>query len=270
MAEPRRGAGRQSLPPRSSGSYDGVGAAELAERLGVPLLVAHHTTESTNDEAHRLAELGAPHGSLVISDRQTAGRGRQGKVWHSAAGQGIWLTMLARELDAVTVGVLAARLGLAAATALDAFSATPVRLKWPNDLYVEGGKLAGVLVEARWQGGRTSWVAVGVGLNVRAPEPEVGGAALREGVDRLRVLHALAPALLGALGATGPLADRELAAFAERDLAAGQRCSSPLPGLVLGIAPDGGLRVRTPEGDERTAYAGSLVLEPPDNPRMTP
>ncbi|MHB1224348.1 MAG: biotin--[acetyl-CoA-carboxylase] ligase [Gemmatimonadaceae bacterium] len=256
-------------PPRpltgSRGSYDGVPAGELASRLGVPMVVATYTTGSTLDDAHRLAEEGAPHGTLVLADRQVSGRGRQGRAWHSAAGQGIWLTLLARDLDAATVGVLAIRLGIAAATPLDHLAGSAVRLKWPNDLYVGDRKLAGVLVEARWQAGRASWIAIGFGLNVRAPAGPVEGAALRGGVDRLRPLEAIVPALLGAVGESGPLRPPELEAFAARDLAVGRRCSSPLAGRVLGLAADGGLLVQTADG-VRTSHAGSLVLDPPELP----
>lgn len=237
-------------------------AADLARRLAVPLLVAHDTTGSTIDDAHRLAEAGAPHGTIVVADRQTSGRGRQGRVWQSAAGQGLWLTALARDLDAVTVSVLAIRLGLAVAAPLDAFTASPLRLKWPNDLYVGERKLAGILVEARWQGGRASWIAVGLGINVRPPAAPVVGAALREGVGRLELLDAIVPAVMGAVGDCGPLRPAELEAFAARDLAAGRLCTSPLEGRVLGLAADGGLRVQTTAGVQR-AHAGSLVLDPP-------
>lgn len=227
------------------------------------MVIAHETTGSTLDDAHALAEGGAPHGTIVLADRQTSGRGRQGRAWQSAAGQGVWLTILARDLDAETVGVLAIRLGIAAAAPLDRFTMSPVRLKWPNDLYVDDRKLAGVLVEARWQAGRAAWIAIGFGLNVRAPAGPVSGAALRPGTFRPELLDAIVPALLGAVGDSGPLRPAELAAFAGRDLAVGRHCSSPLTGRVLGLAADGGLLVQAADG-VRTAHAGSLVFDPPE------
>lgn len=241
------------------GNYDGVDAPSLATRWGVPLVAALHSTGSTLDDAHRLAEVGAPHRALVLADQQTGGRGRHGKRWLSEPGQGIWLTLLARDLDAATVGVLSIRLGLAIAAPLDRFAPEHVQLKWPNDVYVEGRKLAGILVEARWQAGRASWVAIGVGINVRTAARSVGGAALRAGTERLDVLDAVVPALIAALGERGALHAAELSAFASRDLAAGLACSSPCSGRVLGLAADGGLRVETPEG-VRTMHTGSLVL----------
>ena len=72
------------------------------------------------------------------------------------------------------------------APALDAFAASAVRLKWPNDLYVGDRKLGGILVEARWREGAPEWVAIGVGINVRAPESEARATGLRDGVSRAR------------------------------------------------------------------------------------
>ena len=244
----------------SSGSYGGVAAAALAERLGVPYLLAKHETGSTLDDAHALGERGAPHGTLVLAELQRAGRGRHGRPWASAAGQGIWLTMLARELEPETVAVLSIRLGLAAAPALEQFARDTVRLKWPNDLYVDGRKVAGVLAEARWQAGRPSWVAVGIGVNVVAPSEQPEAIGLAEGTDRLTVLYALVPALTAALHRTGPLGEDERARFAARDVAAGRRAVSPLAGTVLGIAADGALRILTPAGIQ-AAHAGSLRFD---------
>lgn len=239
--------------------YDGIDTSLLAARWGVPFVAAYGSTVSTLDDAHRLAEEGAPHGAVVVADQQTGGRGRYGKRWHSAAGQGICLTMLARDLDAASVSVLAIRLGLAIAGPLDCFAPLPVQLKWPNDVYLDGRKLAGILVEARWQASRASWVAIGVGVNVGAPAEPVGGAALRAGTHRLDVLDAIVPALINAAAERGPLTDAELRDFASRDLAVGLYCTSPCVGRVVGLAADGGLRVETMEGVQ-TMHAGSLIL----------
>ena len=246
----------------SPGEYAGVAAAQLAERLGVPFLLGQHETGSTLDDAHDLGERGAPHGTLVLAERQRAGRGRQGRAWTSAAGQGIWLTLLARDLAPDTVAVLAIRIGLAAAPVLDRFAPDRVRLKWPNDLHVRGRKLAGVLAEARWQAGVPSWVAVGMGVNVIAPSdvPEAGGLA--EGTDRVAVLQELVPALTAALRRSGPLDEDERTRFAARDLAVGRAATSPLVGTVVGIAADGALRVLTVTG-VASAYAGSLRFAAP-------
>src|SRR3954468_708598 len=122
----------------------------LSELLKVPRVEVLETTTSTLDVAHRLAAEGAPAGTLILADEQTAGRGRDGKSWQSLPGAGLWLTLIERPEDSSGRGVLSLRIGLAAAEPLDRFAAEPIRLKWPNDLFVDGEKLAGILVEARW------------------------------------------------------------------------------------------------------------------------
>jgi BirA family biotin operon repressor/biotin-[acetyl-CoA-carboxylase] ligase len=143
---------------------------------------------------------------------------------------------------------------------VEPFADEPVRLKWPNDLYLADRKLAGVLVEARWRDGRPEWVAIGFGMNVLAPEDVPHAAQLRPGVRRPEVLAALVPALRTAAAARGPLAESELRAFAERDLALGRTVSAPIAGRVAGLTPSGELRVETPDGRVATARHGSLVL----------
>src|SRR6476661_5932067 len=179
------------------------------------------------DLAHRLADEGAPAGTLVIANEQTSGRGRGGKSWQSSPGAGLWLTLIERPTDPSGLRVLSLRVGIAAAEALDRFAPEPIRLKWPNDLYVDHGKLAGILVEARWREQSVEWVAIGVGINVKAPENVATAAGLEPGTDRLEVLAELVPALRAAARATGPLDAGEREEFNARDLARGRRCVEP-------------------------------------------
>ena len=159
-------------------TYDAVTESELGRRLDVPRVALYDTVESTMDVAHELAERGAPAGSLVLANTQRAGRGRGGRRWLSAPGSGIWMTLVERPNDPQALEVLSLRVGIRAARALDRFAPAPIGLKWPNDLYLLGGKLGGILVETRWREGRPDWVAIGLGLNVVAP-PDVPGAADR-------------------------------------------------------------------------------------------
>lgn len=211
------------------------------------------------DEAHALGRDGAPAGTLILAEEQTAGRGRQGSTWQSPPRQGIWLTLLERPADGSALTVLSLRVGLAAAGALDPFADGPVQLKWPNDLLVRGRKLAGVLVEVRWRGSRPDWVAIGLGVNVVTPVGVRGAVGLREGVARVEVLEALVPAMRAAAAAIGPLDQSELARFAARDFARGRRCIGPSAGVVAGVTAEGELVVETPAGRQHHR-AGSLVL----------
>jgi BirA family biotin operon repressor/biotin-[acetyl-CoA-carboxylase] ligase len=240
--------------------FDGATEEALAKLLELPRVELLESTTSTLDVAHRIAAQGAPAGTLVIANEQTAGRGRGGKTWQSYPGAGLWLTLIERPSDSSGLGVLSLRVGLAAAEALDRFASEPIRLKWPNDLYVDSGKLAGVLVEARWREQAVEWVAIGLGVNVRAPERVESAAGLEAGTERLDVLGELIPAIRAAAGATGPLQPDELEEFNARDLARGRKCLEPARGRVAGITPSGELLVAL--ADSVAPFrSGSLVLE---------
>jgi BirA family transcriptional regulator, biotin operon repressor / biotin---[acetyl-CoA-carboxylase] ligase len=246
---------------RLTDRYDGETAASIAERLQLPAVHLYASIGSTMDAAHALGVAGAPAGTMVVADEQTAGRGRQGGAWRSPASRGVWLTLLERPADATGLDVLSLRVGLAAARALDALADGPVRLKWPNDLFVAGGKVAGVLVEARWRGRRPDWVAIGLGVNVRPPRDVPSASGLREGASRIDVLLGpLVPAVRVAAARRGPLDEDELADYAARDYARGRRCVLPARGIVAGVSPAGELAVETSRGLERHR-GGSLVLE---------
>ena len=232
----------------------------MAEELVLPEVVVFEQLASTMDVGHTLAANGAAAGTLVLADAQSAGRGRQGKSWSSEPGAGIWLTLIERPRDSAALDVLSIRVGLAIAPALDAFARAPVRLKWPNDLYAEGRKLSGILIEARWRGERPDWVAIGIGINSRVPEHESHATALRPGVSRLDVLRAIVPRVRAAAASVGSLTPEERLAFSTRDLAAGRACVEPVAGRVTGIDGRGALLVETAFGVVE-ARTGSLVLQ---------
>lgn len=245
---------------RQAGGYDGLDEAALARRLALPRVAAYDAVPSTLDVAHALAADGADAGTLVLADRQTAGRGRGGRAWSSPSGSGVWLTIVERPRDASALEVLSLRLGLRAARALDAFADAAVQVKWPNDIYVDGGKLGGILVEARWRDGAVDWVAVGLGANLRPPADVPAARGLRAGVSRLELLDALVPALRSSAAAAGPLRPAEAREFERRHYAHGRACVEPGVGVVAGVSATGALVVRTARGLEAFT-AGSLVLE---------
>lgn len=213
---------------------------------------------STMDEAHALASDGASAGTVILADSQSSGRGRNGKRWSSPP-RGVWMTLIERPPDPSALDVLSLRIGLAAARALDTFAAEPVRVKWPNDLYVESAKLAGVLVEARWRGDRLDWVAIGLGVNMDQP-PDQAAAVLEPGTSRVDVICTLLPELRGSAAMSGPLTQDEMDEYAARDLARGRVCTEPVRGRVVGIAPTGELLVELADSVARVR-SGSLVLQ---------
>lgn len=239
---------------------DGVAAEELCALLGLPAVRLYATVESTLDVAHRLAGDGAPAGTLVLADEQTRGRGRSGRAWESAAGEGLWITIVERPGASTSLRVLTLRLGLALARALEPFTDDAIGLKWPNDLRLGFRKLGGVLVEARWRGSSPEWLAVGVGINVISPAAVAHGIGMRNGVARIAALSAVVPALRAAAAVgSDELDDAELRAFDERDIARGRRCEQPARGIVRGITRGGELVVAT--GGGSVAFSsGSLVL----------
>ncbi|MEO5814050.1 MAG: biotin--[acetyl-CoA-carboxylase] ligase [Gemmatimonadaceae bacterium] len=241
--------------------YDGEAVETLAARWQLSAVQAYDAVGSTLDVAHALAP-NAVSDTLVIADEQTAGRGRHGRRWTSAPGAGVWLTLIVRPTDARALDVLALRCGLYAAEALDELAGRRVRVKWPNDLYVGDGKLAGILIETRWRGTAPEWVAIGFGLNVIAPDVPTG-AGLSAGVSRIDALDRLVPALRRAAAASRHLSDAELARWRERDLSVGRLIAEPTRGVVQGISSNGELLVAT--DDEVSAHrSGSLTFaEPP-------
>lgn len=253
-----------TLAPR----HDGDEGRALARALDLPELAWYAELPSTMDVAHVLAERGAPSGTLVLADAQTRGRGRGGKRWDSAPGAGLWMTLIDRPTDASGLEVLSLRVGLRAARALDRFAPSAIRLKWPNDLMLPGGKLGGILVEVRWRERRPEWVALGIGINLEPPgvagAASLGDAAspaAGQGVPaRLDVLGALLPALRAACRRAGSLSADELRDFAERDWARGRRVLAPREGIVGGITPAGELVIETAAGTVHCA-TGSLVLD---------
>lgn len=239
--------------------YDGISADGLRELLAVPRVELLDQTASTMDVAHALARTGAPAGTVVVADTQSAGRGRGGSSWISEPGQGIWLTLIERPKDPSALDVLSLRVGLHAARALDLFSIEPVRLKWPNDLYVENAKLGGVLIEARWHDLELEWVAIGLGVNVRPPR-ELDAAGLEDGTSRVEVLADLVPELRLAAVGTGLLTQEELDEFAGRDQARGHKCIAPGIGTVRGISAAGELVIALADAVVKFR-TGSLVLD---------
>lgn len=238
---------------------DGLDSRLLAARLGLPACELHDRVGSTMDLAHAAAGRGAASGTLILANEQEAGRGRGGRRWSSAPGGGLWMTLVERPASLGGIEVLSLRVGLHLAEALDALAGGRVRLKWPNDLYVGEGKLAGILIEARWRDQRVEWVAIGVGINI-VPAADVQGAAgLAAGVSRLQALDRVVPALRAAAAVEGPLTTDELSRYAARDLSVGRRASQPAAGVVAGISTTGELMVDTAAG-RVACRTGSLVF----------
>lgn len=134
--------------------------------LGQPLLFLEKTG-STNDVLKLRAEKGAPEGFTVVAESQTRGRGRHGRPWLSLPGKGVYMSVLLRSHWLATDGVfLNICASVAVARALEHWRPKQVRLKWPNDVMLNGRKIAGVLVEPRIKRAVIEFAVVGIGVNV--------------------------------------------------------------------------------------------------------
>ena len=224
--------------------------------LGVPR-VHHRLTDSTNERAKALAAAGAPHGTIVTADAQTAGRGRQGRAWMSEPGSALLLSVVVRDLDERNA-LLPLVTAVAVCEAAEACAPVTCAIKWPNDVWVERKKLAGILVEGR---PREGWAVVGVGLNVSGFPGELAGLATSlalesiphggaQAVDSRQstgvVLEALLPALDRRLS-DDPA--NVLQAWRARDALEGsQICWRDGEGTAAGVDDTGALLVDTDAG----------------------
>jgi BirA family biotin operon repressor/biotin-[acetyl-CoA-carboxylase] ligase len=216
--------------------------------------VHHRVTDSTNERAKQLALLGAPHGTLVTAEEQTAGRGRQGRSWVAPPGRALLLSVVLRDL-----GKAQAHLPLGAALAVceACEQAAPVscQIKWPNDVWIDGRKVAGILIEGRPQEG---WAVLGIGVNV-ITEPGEFPDELRDIATSIAAsaTSANAPALEKVLALLTQSLDARLgdspktilADWRKRDALLGQRIQwQSGEGVAEGIDRSGALVVRTASG----------------------
>ena len=213
----------------------------------------HETIGSTNERARELAEEGAAHGTLVTAGEQTAGRGRQGRGWVTPPGVAIAASLVLREYD----DLLPLRAGLAVADV----AGPRARVKWPNDVWIEGRKVAGILAEAHGK----DWAVLGIGVNVgaRPGEPSArGGGDRRHARPRPEQVEPTLVELLSALEQRLTEGrDATLAALRDRDALLGQHVRwQDGEGTGAGIDETGALLVNLPDGSTTALSAGEVTL----------
>lgn len=242
----------------------------LGDRAGHVVLV--ETTASTNDDAKRAAVAGAPARSIFVADAQTAGRGRQGRVWHSPPGDNLYLSIVLRpEAPPTQFAPFALLVGVAVAEEIDAIGGSPAaRIKWPNDVWVGDKKIAGILIEASIAGGRVASLVVGIGVNVHTASfpgelATIATSLALLGVvqrDRARLAAGIARRVCDAEArfATAGLAPF-LGDVRGRDALLGRpvRVES-VEGVAAGIDEAGRLVVRTEDAGDVPVVAGHVEL----------
>jgi BirA family biotin operon repressor/biotin-[acetyl-CoA-carboxylase] ligase len=249
----------------------------LQERLTTRELgrsvLSREATPSTMDIARREAAEGAPHGTIVLAEEQTAGRGRFGRSWTSPPGLNLYVTLLLRPTSE-QMRLLSVMTPLAVAGAFSAQGGRPV-LKWPNDVQLDGLKAAGILLESEWLGNEPAFALAGMGMNVNLDvqeHPEIEGIAtslrahLGRQVEREAVLAGVLdelerllerPEAVEVLSRYRPL----VGTIGERVTVSG--AGSPVEGLAEGIDNEGRLLVRDGAGDVHAFSAGEVTLRKP-------
>jgi BirA family biotin operon repressor/biotin-[acetyl-CoA-carboxylase] ligase len=235
-----------------------------------PLLLAE--TSSTNDVAREQGRKGVREGFVVAASRQTMGRGRLGRSWESPPNRGLYVSVLLRpDLAMAEAGRLTVLSSVAMVDAVEAVSGRRPDIKWPNDLMMNGRKLAGLLIETERKGDRLAFAVVGMGLNVRQAaddfSPEVRGLAtsLYLATGRLFRRADLLVALLLALDRrlAQPFEEAREAWISAGSLTLGQRVTLTTSrgrkhGQAVGLDESGALLLRTDSGEVETVTAGDM------------
>ncbi len=152
--------------------YDSIKKSLRTEWLGKgDSLVFFRRIDSTNEEAKRRAEKGAPHGTVIISDEQTAGKGRRGRSWSSPHGTITAMSYLLRPgIPVDRISMLTLVMALACLRAVETVAGVPAMIKWPNDIVIKGRKVSGILTEMVPEGEQVRYVVIGTGINVNQKE----------------------------------------------------------------------------------------------------
>ena len=236
----------------------------------------YEETDTTNNRARELALEGAPEGTLVVAEKQTAGRGRRGKVWESPLGTGIWMSLVLRPQIAPTeASVLTLLCGLATAEAIEAETGLSAGIKWPNDILINGEKAVGILTEMDCEMSEVHFVIPGIGINVNTASfpPEIAEIATSlylecgKTVSRRRLVHRVLERLeehYETFLRTGSFAAM-LEDYRKHCITLGKEVHvlgrEPFFAEALDITPEGELLVRRADnGKEEVVFSGEVSI----------
>lgn len=236
----------------------------------------YEETDTTNNRARELALEGAPEGTLVVAEKQTAGRGRRGKVWESPLGTGIWMSLVLRPQIAPTeASVLTLLCGLATAEAIEAETGLSAGIKWPNDILINGKKAVGILTEMDCEMSEVHFVIPGIGINVNTASfpPEIADIATSlylecgKTVSRRRLVHKVLELLeehYETFLRTGSFAAM-LEDYRKHCITLGKEVHvlgrEPFFAEALDITPEGELLVRRADnGKEEVVFSGEVSI----------
>lgn len=240
-------------------------------------LIYYKETDSTNVQASSLAYDGAENGTVLVADKQTAGRGRRGRSWESPAGKNLYFSLLLKpDIPVEKASMLTLLMAHAAAVGLQSMEPSlPLRIKWPNDLILNGRKICGILTELRMEGNKIHHLVIGVGINVKKqtfPEELVDKAT------DLETICGYPPDIDALLGSILEAFELEYEKFLkegslaflrenyERMLVNKDREVCVLEpkgqwsGIARGITDTGELLVEREDGSTQTVYAGEVSV----------
>lgn len=246
----------------------------IMPRLGCAIL-KFDSLPSTNDLARDLAQQGAAEGVAVLAREQTSGRGRQGRVWISPPGEGLYLSVILRlpvEPAKATIITLAAAVAVAETLTLD-YTVT-VDIKWPNDIHASGRKICGILVESAIEKNKLDYAILGIGVNLGQREfpgalRDIATSVLIERKRRLTP-DEFAASLLARLEAWYRIALQQpsqvitrwqaLSSYAHGCAVSIENGDSVIEGVTRGLTPEGALIVELASGERREIVAGEIRL----------
>lgn len=236
----------------------------------------YEETDTTNNRARELALEGASEGTLVVAEKQTAGRGRRGKVWESPLGTGIWMSLVLRpQIAPAEASVLTLLCGLATAEAIEAETGLSAGIKWPNDILINGKKAVGILTEMDCEMSEVHFVIPGIGINVNTASfpPEIAEIATSlylecgKTVSRRRLVHRVLERLeehYETFLRTGSF-DAMLEDYRKHCITLGKEVHvlgrEPFFAEALDITPEGELLVRRADnGKEEVVFSGEVSI----------
>lgn len=246
--------------------------------LPIPRIIFYEETDSTNEQGLKLTIEGAAEFTLLIAERQTAGRGRLGRKWVTAPGVSLAFSMIfqPKREEISQLGLFSLLGGLAVCRAIQETAGIQAQVKWPNDVLLDSQKTSGILAEMSWQGEKMNGLVLGIGINLLPGSVPPPGEVLFPAtclqahtsiaVERLAFLRAVLEQLIQLRPQI--LEDHFLEDYSKRMAFVGRRVNlssgqgEQVSGVVLGVKADGQLRLRLANGEEAGFPIGELRLRP--------
>jgi len=234
--------------------------------------------DSTNDYLKKLAQAGEPEGLLLVAETQSAGRGRLGRQWQSTRRQGLWFSLLLRPQVTPAQAVLLTMVaGLAVTEALRELCKADIRVKWPNDVLAQQGKICGILTEMSGEMECVAHIVLGIGINVHQAAtgfdhlPAAASVSMirQQPISRTEVFTAVLRQLEVRYnqwmeGEWPYLRESwlQVAAYLRQEVALNFPGGKTIRGTFVGVSDAGGIIVQAADGSRQTLYSGEVSLRP--------